>query len=492
MNNWISPWRDRAALHSLHFLEKGFGRAPEEWLAANLRKWVATGIPHADGVDFVVKLALELRRRWPRLAPNVRRRFVDNLFGHLMLLGGGRRRAMEAYMGESPLLMVISPTMRCNLKCHGCYSANYRRADRIDTPTFDRILTEAKEMGIHFVVVSGGEPFLRADLLTMFEKHSDILFMVYTNATFIYKDKLAPKLAELGNVIPCISVEGFAAETDARRGKGAFDRVIGAMGALREAGVLFGYSATPMRHNNDLVVSDEFVDFYANLGAFVGWYFNYMPVGRKPDLDLMPTVAQRRYRMERINRVRVEKPLVVSDFWCDGTLVGGCLSAGRVYFHINAQGGIEPCVFHQFSVDNVLDKSLKEALNSEYFQFIRRRNYEVGNPLTPCPVIDNPRILRDAVHTFHPNVSQAGGLETVDNLADGLDRYSADLHATMDPLWEELKKTNGYGEGNGVMKPVGPPPSIAAKTMAAGKKLRAAVATVRARKPPRRGRAAQA
>jgi MoaA/NifB/PqqE/SkfB family radical SAM enzyme len=450
--NWTTTeLRENATLRGLRALERGIHHVPEAWLGEPLRRWIATGIRHDDGVDFIARLALELRRRWPTLAPNVRRRFVENLFGRAMLLGGDKRQAMVDYMGEAPYLMVISPTMRCNLKCTGCYSANYQRADLIDTATFDRLLTEVKEMGIHFVVVSGGEPFIRGDLLRMFEKHHDILFMTYTNGTIIYRDKLAPALAELGNVVPCISVEGFAAETDARRGPGVFDRVIGAMGMLRQAGVLFGYSATPMRHNNELVVSDEFVDFYLNLGAFVGWYFNYMPVGRNPDLSLMPTVQQRRRRMERINEIRRQKHIVVSDFWCDGTLVGGCLSAGRVYFHVNAQGGIEPCVFHQFSVDNILNKSLKEALNSEYFRFIRRKNYEQDNPLTPCPVIDNPHILREAVRAFRPTMSQAGGLDTVERLARGLDRYSRELHATFDPMWAEMQR-RGYGNGNGEMR----------------------------------------
>lgn len=451
MSMHANQWRTAATIRGLHLLETIWRRVPEEMLLPSLKKWISTGIRHADGVDFISLLAVELKRQWPRFAPNVRKRFVENMFGHNMLLAGKRRLAMFDAIGEAPVVMVISPTMRCNLKCTGCYSANYDKQDAIDTATFDRILCEAKEMGIHFIVVSGGEPYMRADLLEMFARHQDILFMTYTNGVLIYREKLAAKLAELGNVMPAISVEGFADETDVRRGKGVFNQIIGAMSALREAGVIFGFSATPMRPNNDLLVSDEFIEFYKNLGCFFGWYFNYMPVGRNPNLDLMPTIEQRAYRMDRVREIRRTHSILASDFWTDGTLTGGCLSAGRVYFHINAQGGVEPCVFHQFHVDNVLDKPLKEALNSPYFQYLRQRLYQSENPLCPCPVSDNPGILRDAVKLYRPQASQAGGTATVEDLAAGLDRYSRTLHQTMDPIWAEMKAQKGYGQGDGTM-----------------------------------------
>ena len=438
MNFQSWPWIEQTKVRTLDLMSNAIARVPEQWWEPLIKRWLASGIVHADGVDFVSLLAVELRRRWPDLAPMVRRRFVENMFGNVMWNNGDKRRELREELGSAPLLMVISPTMRCNLKCEGCYSANYDRSDVIDTATFHRIIEEAKQLGIHFIVISGGEPFMRSDLLEIFERHHDVQFLVYTNSTIIYRDNLAPKLAELGNVMPAISVEGYAYETDARRGKGTFNKIIGAMSALRREGVLFGYSATPMRHNNDLLVSDEFVDYYRNLGCFFGWYFHYMPVGRDPNLDLMPTVDQRKYRMERIREIRKTKNIVVSDFWTDGTLVGGCLSAGRVYFHINAQGGVEPCVFHQFSVDNVMNKSLREALNSDYFRFIRTKNDDQKNLLTPCPVCDNPQILREAVQSFHPEVSQIGGYDTIEKLAEGLDDYSRKLHETMDPIWEKL------------------------------------------------------
>lgn len=429
----ISQWQ---ALRSgaLKTLTEAVMRIPEPVLLGVMERLLQQGVAMPEGRRFLLKLARELKSQWSRFHPNVRRSFVNNVFGNLLLFSGDKHEAVRKRLGDWPSIMVVSPTMRCNLNCEGCYSANYGREDAISTERFDRLLTECEELGIYFVVVSGGEPYLRRDLLDMFEKHPDIEFLTYTNGTIIHNSKLAPKLAELGNVIPCISVEGFASETDARRGHGVYEKVESVMDDLREAGVMFGFSATPMRTNNDVVVSDEFIDHYISKGCFVGWYFSYMPVGREPNLDFMPTPEQRLYRLRRIREIRRTKPIVAADFWCDGELVGGCLSGGRVYFHVNAAGGVEPCVFHQFSVDSILDKPLIECLDSPYFRHLRQKLATFDNPLRPCPIIDRPEVLREAVRAYGARPSQPGGECLLEGgLAEGLDEYAERLKEVMDP-----------------------------------------------------------
>ena len=80
---------------------------------------------------------------------------------------------------------MISPTMRCNLNCYGCYAWEYDKGEELETDLVHRILNEAREMGIYFITVSGGEPFIRRDLLDIFAAHDDLYFQVYTNGTFI-------------------------------------------------------------------------------------------------------------------------------------------------------------------------------------------------------------------------------------------------------------------------------------------------------------------
>jgi len=382
-----------------------------------------------------------------RLSPNCRNRLIENLFINAFLLGTDRRNKLRNQEGyRPPLLFVISPTMRCNLHCPGCYAGEYQQDFGLSFETVDRILTEAKELGIYFVTVSGGEVFIRPDIIDLWGKHNDMYFQVYTNGTLIDQD-MAKRLERLGNVAPMISVEGFEKETDARRGKGVYKKIMAAMDNLREQGVVFGASITETRENIDLIASDELVDMLIEKGAMVIWYFQYIPIGRKPAVHLIPTPEQRDGLRRRLRYLRSTKPIFIGDFWNDGPYVGGCIAAGREYFHINANGDVEPCVFAHFAVDNIKDKSLKDVLNSDFFKSIRKQQPYRENLLTPCMIIDKPKVLRKAVldsgaHPTHP------GAETITTeLADFLDNYSQQYHAIADRVWEtEYRKTTSTEE----------------------------------------------
>ena len=58
-----------------------------------------------------------------------------------------------------PSTVVISPTMKCDLKCYGCYAGDYGKSLELSLDELDSILMQMKEMGIYFAVISGGEPF---------------------------------------------------------------------------------------------------------------------------------------------------------------------------------------------------------------------------------------------------------------------------------------------------------------------------------------------
>jgi MoaA/NifB/PqqE/SkfB family radical SAM enzyme len=97
----------------------------------------------------------------------------------------------------------------------------------------------------------------------------------------------------------------------------------------------------------------------------------YVPIGREPNLDIMPTPEQRGLQIERLQYLRRTKPILLADFWNDGPVVGGCISGGRKYFHVNAQGDVEPCVFCHFATHNIRSATLRDAVNSPLFQTIR-------------------------------------------------------------------------------------------------------------------------
>ena len=384
------------------------------------------------------------RRVLQETHPNVREKLVVNLIVKSILLGVPKRQKLEKELGvQVPFFFVVSPTMRCNLNCYGCYAGQYRKESDMPIELLDRLFNEAEEMGMNFLTISGGEPFIRKEHLDLFEKHPDIAFQIYTNGTLINQE-VAKRLAQMGNVYPAISVEGYEKETDERRGKGTFKKIMQAMEALRDEGVLFGFSITATRHNTELVSSDEFIEFLINKGCAFGWFFTYVPIGKKPDTSLMPTPEQRLHLRNQVHRIRYEKPIFIGDFWNDGPYVGGCIAGGRRYFHINNAGDVEPCVFCHFTVDNVKDKSLKEVFSSPFFRAIQKEQPYDNNLMRPCMLIDVPEVLREVVEKYGARPSHEGAETLITTLKDEIDRYAQAFKELTDPIWETENKGTVY------------------------------------------------
>lgn len=390
---------------------------------------------YPEGREFLKSLILHGRQALGRSSKKCVEKLAKNLIVNEFIAAKPKREEFRARYGfYPPFFLVISPTMRCNLNCYGCYAGEYNKKEELETGEIIDLLNQAREIGIYFITISGGEPFIRQDcLLEIFSLFDDMYFQVYTNGTLINK-QLAKKLAQVGNVLPAISIEGWEEDTDARRGPGSFKKILRAMENLRQEGVLFGFSATVTRQNNEQVINEEFVNFWARQGCFIGWYFNYIPIGKKPSLELMPTPEQRIERCKKLLELRKKVPIILADFWNDGPLVGGCIAGDR-YLHINSRGDVEPCVFVHFAVDNIKDKTLPEILNSDFFQAIRRRQPYSLNYYRPCMIIDHPHILRQVVGECQAHPTHIGADSLLSELFEDLDRYARDYGRMADELW---------------------------------------------------------
>lgn len=297
------------------------------------------------------------------------------------------KRKMAELTGEHiPPFLIASITDKCNLHCQGCYArANHSCSDSCSANGADGLLTgedwgnifsQAKELGIEFILLAGGEPFVRKDVLVQAGKQSNILFPVFTNGTMIQGDYLE-LLEQNRNLMPVISMEGNQATTDARRGAGIYKKLEETMKQLHKSGILFGNSVTVTKQNMLEVLSDEFVSHLKNAGAKAIVYVEYVPVDEKTQ-HLAPDDLTRTEMLRRIDVLRKEvEEMIFIAFPGDEKTSGGCLAAGRGFFHINAHGGAEPCPFSPYSDTNVMNTSLKEALQSPLF-----RKLQSGGSLT--------------------------------------------------------------------------------------------------------------
>lgn len=371
------------------------------------------------------------------------------------LLKKAKESFKNKYKTNPPHFIVVSPTQKCNLNCKGCYAASSPgTAATIPFDIFDRILKENHDIfGSRFVTISGGEPLLYnsqgKNLLDLFEKYSDTYFIFYTNAILI-TDKVAERLAKLANASPQISVEGLEKETDARRGKGIFQKVLKVTEGLRKAGVPFVISVTATKKNIDTLLSDEFYDFwFEKQGTSYMWMFQLMPIGRGKDVfDLMPNPEQRLKFYRKWEEV-LEKGYPVADFWNSGVLSNGCIAYGRPggYFYIDWHGNITPCVFIPYYVDNVYDlykqgKTLADALFSEFFKKGREWQKKHENWLMPCSIRDNYKYFRETIIPENAKGEDEFARQAKDSKEyfDGLVKYDEKLKKLSQPIWDKEYK----------------------------------------------------
>lgn len=361
----------------------------------------------------------------------------------------------EQYGIRAPSFLVISPGKGCSLRCTGCYADSNDAAKNLDWSTVDRIITEAKTLwGARFFVISGGEPFVyRSEgkgVLEIIEHHSDCMFLMYTNGTLI-NPEVSQRIAQTGNLLPAISVEGWRERTDARRGEGVFDRVLETMHLLRKDGVPFGISLTGTRHNAKEILSDEFIDFFQQQGVLFAWLFQYMPIGRSFTLDLMPTPQQRLWMCRRSWEIIRDRRMFLADFWNHGTACDGCLSAGGHgnggYFYIDWNGAVSPCVFLPYSPVNIKDvyargETLNDVWADPFFHDLRQwqLNYknQNGNGLAPCPNRDHHADLQRLLMEHEPDPIDANAAAALldPDYARGLAQYDADYEALTHDIWE--------------------------------------------------------
>ena len=363
------------------------------------------------------------------LHPNCRDKFsVNFILNHLLIANGVREKFRVEEGFQPPMTILVSPTMRCNLRCTGCYASEYGKEQDMEPELFNKIIKEGKEIGCYFYTILGGEPFLYKPLFEIMKEHNDAYFQIFTNATLI-DEAILKNLTRLGNAAIMTSVEGSEEETDARRGKGVYQKIMEAMDGLRSAGILSGFSVCVTKNNVESVTSDRFIDLMIEKGAYIGWYFLYMPVGRNPSTELMPTPQQRLYLKQRRDYIRDNKPIFIIDFWNDAPFVRGCI-AGRQFIHINSKGDIEPCIFMHFATHNIKNTGLREVLKSSpFFKFIKNLQPYNDNLYLPCTIIDNPDVLRSAVKTTRPYPTHEGAESIVNDsgICLDLDRYSQEV-----------------------------------------------------------------
>jgi len=149
-------------------------------------------------------------------------------------------------------VVVWNVTSKCNLTCTHCYASVGQNCGK-DLSTVDalRVIDDLAAFGVPVLLFSGGEPFVRADILTL-ARHatSKGLRVVFsTNGTLI-DEKLAAQIKEIGVSYVGISLDGLEETHDRfRNRKGAFQLTLKGIRNCQAAGIKVGLRVTMTQDN---------------------------------------------------------------------------------------------------------------------------------------------------------------------------------------------------------------------------------------------------
>ncbi|MBE6990881.1 MAG: radical SAM protein [Ruminococcaceae bacterium] len=312
-----------------------------------------------------------------------------------------RRHELELQGEHIPSFLIASITSLCNLHCAGCYARSLdtctdgEPVQQLTGEEWGRIFAEAVDLGISFILLAGGEPMVRRDVLEQAAKYPEIAFPIFTNGTMMNEAYLE-LLDKNRNLLPVISMEGERLTTDQRRGLGVYERLQKAMEELKKRRIVFGVSVTVTTANLGEVTSDAFLQTLRDAGCKAVIYVEFVPTAHDMD-DLAPDEACRQALADRILELRQSgDSLFYISFPGDELATDGCLAAGRGFFHINSHGGAEPCPFSPYDVGNVAKTSLRQAMKSELFRVLQNDGLLQGQHTGGCVLFEH----RDKVETL--------------------------------------------------------------------------------------------
>ena len=315
-----------------------------------------------------------------------------------------RRMRFEREGVHIPPFLISSITVSCNLFCAGCYArANHLcKETQTEKPTAGEMLpdgrwaelfAEANRLGVSFILLAGGEPFLQKNVILQAAKIKNIIFPVFTNGTLL-DDGYIRLLDRNRNLLPVISLEGDRERTDARRGTGTYGKADHAMDRMKSRNILYGTSITVTAENLQEVLSEEFIQSLYRKECRIVFFIEYVPVADGTahlslDDDARAFLENRKNELEQKCR-----DMIFVSFPGDEKFTGGCLAAGRGFFHINPYGHAEPCPFSPYSDTSVRTGGLLDALKSPLFAQLKRQDFLDGPHEGGCSLFAHDEQIR--------------------------------------------------------------------------------------------------
>lgn len=265
-------------------------------------------------------------------------------------------------------------TQRCNLQCKHCFVSGNRRTEELSTEDVKKIIDELSTFKIFDLVITGGEPLMRHDILDLLKycDFKNVHVTLFTNGTLI-DENFIENVKNL-KILLRVSIDGATRETnDYIRGEGTFEKAISAVEKSVKAGIRTGMATTIYKGN--FPECRKMVDLAKKLGCYKFEMSEIIPMGNakgRPEFFLSQEEFEelRWYNLERFfdtPMIRSGKNMnrLVDNFFDAQDFKGRDMcTAGKSSCAISSEGDVYPCQlfmdFPEFYEGNIKKTSLEE------------------------------------------------------------------------------------------------------------------------------------
>jgi len=310
------------------------------------------------------------------------------------------RKKLEMDGEHIPPFLIASITSMCNLHCKGCYArANQTCVDKemegqLKVDDWEGIFSQAAQLGVSFILLAGGEPLMRREVILTAAGFKNIMFPIFTNGTMLDREYLQ-LFHRNRNLLPVLSMEGDEKTTKERRGEGVAQVLAGAMASMKEKAIFYGVSITVTKNNLKVVTEEKFLKSIYESGCKLVFYIEYVPADEM-SADIAPSEEDRIYLEHKLLKLRAKfLDMIFISFPGDEKGTGGCLAAGRGFFHINPAGGAEPCPFSPYSDSSLKTMRLRDALKSPLFGKLKDSQLLKGEHTGGCVLFEQRESVKD-------------------------------------------------------------------------------------------------